>query len=313
MDRRSFLKKSAVSGTAAVIGTTFLGKPLSAAMPANKADIAVVEGKNIFSNTRKAVKMLGGMKKFVQEGNRVGILVNAAFDIKGAYVHPDIPLSVIDMCFDSKAKEVVCLQAIDLSYWQRSEHYQKYQHLLEKVSQVESNVFPAEFNEDDWMRMEQIEGAKGLKDVEVIKELLEVDKLINIFIAKHHAGTQYTGALKNSMGFCTRKTNVFYHLGSGERNNPDFLAQCIADINMVRQPDLILGDATDFIVTNGPSGPGDITSLGKVFAGTNLVAMDTLGAKYNDLSIDEVPTLVKAEEMGLGSTNLGEINILERS
>jgi uncharacterized protein (DUF362 family) len=242
--------------------------------------------------------MLGGMKKFIKKGDSVGILVNSAFDIQGAYVHPDITLAAIDMCFEAKAKEVVCLQAIDPAYWQRSEHFQKYQPLFGNVRQVESNVFPAEFNDDEWIRMEQINGAKGLKDVEVIKALMEVDKLINIFIAKHHAGTQYTGALKNSMGYCTRKTNIFYHLGSGERNNPDFLAQCIADINLLRQPDLILGDATEFIVTNGPSGPGDISNLDKVFAGTNLVAMDALGAKYNDLSIEEVPTLIKAEAMG---------------
>ena len=313
MDRRSFIKKSALSGTAAIIGSTFLAKPIYAAVSSKKADITVVEGQNIFDNTRKAVKMLGGMKKFVKKGDSVGILVNSAFDIKGAYVHPDITLAAIDMCFEANAKEVVCLQAIDPAYWQRSEHFQKCQPLFANVRQVDSNVFPAEFNDDDWMRIDQVKGAKGLKDVEVIKALMEVDKLINIFIAKHHAGTQYTGALKNSMGFCTRKTNVFYHLGSGERNNPDFLAQCIADINLLRQPDLILGDATEFIVTNGPSGPGDISKLDKVFAGTNLVAMDTLGAKYNDLGIDDVPTLIKAEAIGLGSTNLDEINIVESS
>ena len=113
--------------------------------------------------------------------------------------------------------------------------------------------------------------------------------------------------------FFSFKTNVFFHLGSGERNDPDFLAQCIADINLYRQPDLLLGDATEFIVTNGPSGPGELVKLDKIFAGTNVVAMDALGASFNDLTADDVPTLLKAEEAGLGSFKLEDYNIVELS
>jgi uncharacterized protein (DUF362 family) len=273
----------------------------------------VVKGTDVFNNTREAVNILGGMKKFVKKGDRVGLLVNSAFDIRGAYVHPDISLAAVDMCFEARASEVGCLQAVDTAYWQRSEHYEKYKHLFENVSQVESNVFPADFNEEEWIKLDAIKGARGLKDVEIIKAWREVDTLINIFIAKHHAGTLYTGALKNSMGYCTRKTNVFYHLGSGERNDPDFLAQCIADINLIRQPDLILGDATEILLSNGPSGPGEVSRHDKVFAGTNLVAMDALGAQYNDLSPDEVPTLIKAEAAGLGSADLEKLKIHEIS
>ncbi len=185
--------------------------------------------------------------------------------------------------------------------------------MLGKLSQVESNDFPAEYNEKEWKTLPSIEGAISLQEVEVVKAIDEVDVLINIFIAKHHAGTMYTGAMKNSMGFCTRKTNVFFHLGSGERNDPDFLAQCVADINLIRQPDLIIGDATEFITTNGPSGPGEMNKLDKVFAGTSLVAMDALGVSYNDLVAEDVPTLLKAEALGLGSYDLDGLNIVESS
>ncbi|MDT8393535.1 MAG: DUF362 domain-containing protein [Bacteroidales bacterium] len=313
MDRRSFIKNTAATGAAAFIGTGIFGREVLAAGPAKKADISVITGTDILQNTKEAVKMLGGMKKFVKKDSRVGILINSAFDTKGAYVHPDIALATLDMCFEARAREVVCLQAVDPSYWKRSENYDRYVHLFEHVTQVESNIFPAEFNEDDWVKMPGIQGAKGLKDVEVIKALTEVDVLINVFIAKHHAGANYTGALKNSMGYCTRKTNVFYHLGSGDRNNPEFLAQCIADINLLRQPDLIIGDATEFIISNGPGGPGDMIRLDKVFAGTNLVAMDALGVSYNDVDPEDVPVLRKAGEMGLGSADLSKINIVERA
>ena len=313
MDRRSFIKRTAATGAAAFIGTSFLGKEVMAGIISKEADISVINGTDVFANTRHAVKVLGGMEKFVPKGARVGLLINSGFDQKGAYVHPDISLSTIEMCMEAGASEVISLQMVDPSYWERSDYYADKASLLESLKQVETNNFPAEFNETDWLLLPAIDGAINLEEVEVIKALMEVDVLINIFIAKHHGSTLYTGALNNSMGFCTRKTNVFYHLGSGERNDPEFLAQCIADINLIRQPDLIIGDATEFITTNGPTGPGDMIKPDKIFAGTNLVAMDALGVSYNDLEAEDCLTLIKAEDMGLGSYNINDLNIVEIS
>jgi uncharacterized protein (DUF362 family) len=313
MDRRSFLKKGAAGSAAAFLGTSVIGNKVMTGLAEKDADIVVLTGSDYFKNTTKAVKALGGMKRFVPKGSRVGLLINSGFEIKGAYVNPDISLSVIKMCFDAGADEVLCMQYVKDEYWARSEHLEEVKDMLENVKQVESNDFPAEFNEEDWKVIPSIEGAVCLEEVEVVKALEEVDVLINIFIAKHHAGSLYTGALKNSMGFCTRKTNVFYHLGSGERNDPDFLAQSIADINLLRQPDLIIGDATEFITTNGPQGPGEMLKLDRVFAGTNLVAMDALGVTYNDVVPEDVPTLLKAEKLGLGSYKLEDYNIVEIS
>lgn len=313
MDRRSFIKRGAASGAAAFIGTSLIGRKVLAGVISKDADIAVVNGTDYFENSKKAVDVLGGMGRFVPKGSKVGLLVNAGFDQKGAYVDPDITLSVMKMCFEAGADEVLSVQYIHDVYWERSPRYEEMKDMLGKLTQVESNDFPAEFNEGDWKTLPGIEGAVSLKDVEAVKAMDEVDVLINIFIAKHHAGTMYTGAMKNTMGFCTRKTCVFFHLGSGERNDPDFLAQCIVDINLHRQPDLIIGDATEFITTNGPAGPGEVSKLDKVFAGTNLVAIDALGVSYNDVAAEDVPTLIKAETAGLGSYDLDGLNIVEIS
>ena len=313
MDRRSFIKRGAASGAAVFMGTSLLGRKVLAGIIDREADISVINGTDYFGNTKKAVDVLGGMQKFVAPGSKVGLLINSGFDQKGAFVNPDISLSVIKMCFEAEAEKLVCLQVVDDKYWARSDHHEGMKDMFTAVSQVESNNFPAEFNDEDWKLIPGIEGAVSLGEVEVIKALDEIDVLINIFIAKHHAGTLYTGALKNSMGFCTRKTNVFFHLGSGERNDPEFLAQCIADINLIRQPDLIIGDATEFITSNGPAGPGDMNKLDKVYAGTKLVAMDALGASYNNIAAEDILTLIKAEKLGLGSYDLNGLNVVEIS
>ena len=313
MDRRSFIKRGAATGAAAFLGTSLIGRKVLAGIIDKEADITVINGTDYFVNTQKAVELLGGMQKFVHQGSKVGLIINSGFEQKGAYVNPDISLSTIKMCFEAGAEEVICLQVVADTYWARSDHHEGMKEMFKSVSQVESNNFPAEFNDEDWKLVPGIDGANSLGEVEVIKALDEVDVLINIFIAKHHAGALYTGALKNSMGFCTRKSCVFFHLGSGERNDPEFLAQCIADINLLRLPDLIIGDATEFITTNGPSGPGDTNKLDKIFAGTNLVAMDALGVSYNDMDAEDILTLIKAEKMGLGTYDIGGLNVVEIS
>ena len=186
MDRRSFLKRGAASGAAAFVGTSFISQKLMAGIADKDADIVVMTGSDYFGNTKKAVDALGGMKRFVPENSKVGLLINSGFEQKGAYLNPDISLSVLDMCFKSGAQEVICLQKVNNDYWTRSNHLLQVKELFENVKQVESNDFPSEFNDDDWKLVPKIEGAVSLEEVEIIKALDEVDVLINIFISSFY-------------------------------------------------------------------------------------------------------------------------------
>jgi uncharacterized protein (DUF362 family) len=276
-----------------------------------KADISVVNGTNYYESTIKAMDALGSMTKFVKKGDSVGLLVNSAFDQKGAYVQPDIPLAVIRMCTEAEAGRIICLQKIADDYWNRKYIDLDFSVDLEMLEQVETNVFPAEFNEEEWELIKEPKGAELLKDTEVIKAVLDLDVFINIPIAKHHGTTLYTGALKNMMGLCTRKSNVNMHLGSGERNDPIYLGQSIAEINLIRKPDLIVVDATEFITSNGPSGPGEMKKMDKVVAGTDIVAVDALCCSYVNFSSDEIVSISKAHDMGIGNKNYYQLNISE--
>ncbi|WP_169742987.1 DUF362 domain-containing protein [Desulfobacter vibrioformis] len=51
--------------------------------------------------------------------------------------------------------------------------------------------------------------------------------------------------MKNMMGLTSSSTNHFFHFGSGSSgwyDDPEFLSQCIADVNLVRRPDLSVFD-----------------------------------------------------------------------
>ncbi|WP_394699277.1 DUF362 domain-containing protein [uncultured Desulfobacter sp.] len=51
---------------------------------------------------------------------------------------------------------------------------------------------------------------------------------------------RFTGTMKNMMGLTSSSTNHFFHFGSGSSgwyDDPKFLSQCIANVNLVRRPE----------------------------------------------------------------------------
>lgn len=306
--RRSFLKNTGKAGIA-VAGASVLS---SCSLFDPPADIAVVQGNDYFNNTIKAIELIGGIKKYIPEGSKVGLLINSDFEIFGTYVNPDIAIAVVKEISGAGASEITCLQKVKDEYWQRSSYYETYQEVISGLKHVESNVFPAELNEKDFIKIDHIQGSKSLPSTEVVRKWLDCDVFVNIPISKHHMTTLLTGALKNIMGVSTRKTNVTFHLGSGERNNPEYIAQCIADQNLLKKTDLCIIDSTEFITDNGPMGPGTLEKPEKIVAGTDIVALDALTSTYLGYLPEEILSIVKAHETGVGDMDFEKLNIVEQ-
>lgn len=310
ISRRKFIQKTGTIG-AAVAGTAMIPGLSSCSLFQPAADISILQGEDYFANTIKAIEAIGGMGKFVPKDSKVGLLINSDFDVFGAYVNPDISIAAIKMIYEAGASEVTLIQVVKEEYWQRSKYFDEYKGIIDNLKKVETNVFPAEFNDDDFVLLEKIENGKSLVNTEVAKKWLDCDVFVNIPIAKHHMTTLLTGAMKNIMGVSTRKANISFHLGSGERNDPEYLAQCIADQNLLKKTDLCIVDATEFIIDNGPTGPGTLEKPMKIVAGSDIVAIDALCATILGYEPDEILTNVKGHEMGLGNMNFAEYNIVE--
>lgn len=310
LNRREFIKQSGKAGIE-VAGVTALSTLSSCSFFKSPADISIVSGEDYFNNTMKAIDAIGGIGRFVPSGAKVGLLINSDFEVAGAFVNPDIAISAIKLIHDAGAKEICCLQKVKMEYWERSKYFNEFKEMIATLTHVESNSFPAEFNEDDFINVQNIPGGKSLKETEVVKKWLDCDVFVNIPISKHHMTTMLTGALKNIMGVSTRKSNVTFHLGSGERNDPEYLAQCITDQNLLKRTDLCIIDSTEFIVDNGPSGPGTLKKPMKIVAGTDIVALDALTATFLDYQPDEILTVVKAHESGIGEMNFEKLDIIE--
>ena len=306
MTRRSFLKKAACLGGSVLLSQSpWSGLAQSRfqapSAPKMELDLVAVKGKDPYVNTLRAIKELGGIEAFMRRGDRVGVLVNSPFKNIGASVNPDVALAVIEKCFEGGAKEVRYLKDPHRGYWERSP----------KSGELATVLKALKYESGDMVKVE-IPGGLSLKDARVTKDLWECDVFINISITKHHEGVLYTGALKNMMGLCPFSTNSYFHWGTlklGWFADLDHLSQCIADLNLIRKPDLCISDATTFITEKGPYGPGKLANAETVVASTNGVSLDAFCCKFLGLQPEDVLMIGKASRHGLGEMKLDRIRI----
>jgi len=298
MDRREFLKRGAALGISAPLAAPGMGQSLSGDGSRNAArqrvDIAAVTGADYYANTSRAVELLGGMGDFVPRGSTVGLLVNSPWQNPGTYTNPDVALAVLRMCLDAGAGNIHTVEGAPTDYWNRSS-------LAGRFASEITALKPS--GEKDVVV--EIPNGVHLKEATVSRAFLECDVLIDIPVAKDHDGTRYTGTLKNMMGACIHDpTCRFMHFGGGAQEfygDPGFLSQCIADLCLVRQADLSVVDATEFVTTNGPAGPGEIQRPQKVVAGTDMVAVDAFCAEVRGLRSGDVDMIRMAQDHGIGS------------
>jgi uncharacterized protein (DUF362 family) len=302
-DRREFIKRSTVLGASSILGGSTVGWMHNLAFADARVDIAAVKSSNYFKNTIKAVEILGGMSKFVSKQSKVGLLINSPWQNPGSYVKPEITLAVIRMCLDAGAKEIGVFKNLGNSYWRRGALSERFRDEIKGIRYLGGDHTEV-----------AVPKGRSLKKAEIAKGLLDCDVFINIPIAKDHTGVRFTGTMKNMMGATSRSTNGFFHHGSGAGGYYDdvaFLSQCIADVNLVRRPDLCVCDGTEIITTNGPYGPGKLIKPQVVFAGVDRVAMDVYGANLLGIKGEAIQTTRMAHEHGLGEIRLSDIQVRE--
>ncbi|MEW5814093.1 MAG: DUF362 domain-containing protein [Spirochaetota bacterium] len=306
MDRREFLKWSVKAGTA--FSLTF-ALPRSAgrlwAVPiAEYADIAVVRG-DVEKSVKAAVDLLGGIGRFVRKGQRVLIKPNMSFPNPpewGTTTDPFVTAKVAELCREAGAGQILIAD----NPLRRPDICLKRSGILDAVQNIPRTYT---FAAKDRTLFEQVEvpGGKVLKAVEVLKELLKADVLINLPVAKSHNAAGVSLGMKNLMGL----------IWDREAFHEKFdLNEGIVDLSTLIRPNLIIVDATRALITSGPSGPGKVLPLGTIVAGTDPVAVDSYVvslAKWYGRSFTgrNVRHLLLANQQGLGEVDITRLNIKE--
>lgn len=307
--RREFMRKSAKMGLFAAVGSQYLSQrptPIAYAEEGELVDISVVTGLDNFQATNRAVAQLGGMEKFVRRGARVAILPNVQRWNPGTFTKPGIVRAVVQMCKQAGAKEINCLSWLEMKNWEATG--------LAAVLKEEGANLKLVGGEEVNFKPIKIPKGTSLDEAMVMKELYNNDVFIDIPVTKDHAGNKFTGTMKNLMGINYRVSNrAKFHQPNWttDINAIRHLDQCIVDLNTVVKPHLCVVDATEFIITNGPMGPGKVIKPQKVIAGVDRVALDAYCTTLWDIKAEDIWAIAHAHERGLGNMNLQDLAIRE--
>ena len=305
--RREFFKKSAQIGFSTALGFGFvsLTEGRVSLSGDESVDICVATGSDYHATTLKTVECLGGMKKFVPQDAKVALLPNSQSRHPGTFTKPEVVRAVIEMCNKAGAKEVNCLTWLKREYWEDSG-------LAAAVDEAGATMRFIEPEEANFKSV-PVPGWKAMKEVMIMKEFYNNDVFIDMPIIKDHAGNKFTGTQKNLMGLNFRTNNRLFHRQDWQTNpeSIQYLDQCIVDLNKVVKPTLCVVDATEFITTNGPFGPGELAKPQKIVAGVDRIAIDAYCTTLWGMKGEDIYMIKLGSEQGLGEIDLNKVKIKE--
>jgi len=156
-------------------------------------------------------------------------------------------------------------------------------------------------------RMTVVEMQEPFKrKIALLRDVMEAEVYISVPKMKTHGLTMISGAMKNNYGLLAGAQKSWFHYYSGD---PKRFAKVIVELFRMRPPDLVIMDAILAMEGYGPASP-EIRWVNKILAATDAVALDTVEAKIVGFTVDDIPYLKIARELGLGETDLNSIEVI---
>jgi uncharacterized protein (DUF362 family) len=288
-----------------------VGKALAAASAGAAKAKAPVIGVGISDDygraAVKAVALAGGIKRFVPKGAKVALLPNVQSRHPGSFTKPEVLRAVIGLCKKAGAREINCLSWQTVKQWEDTG--------LKAVLDAEGVGLKLFEKDESLFKPVAVPGGAVLKEARVLAALYDHDALINMPITKDHAGNKFTGTMKNLMGLNSPANNRTFHKPNWKTDPNDIthLDQSIVDLNKAVKPALNVVDATEFIVSNGPFGPGQLFRPQRVVAGTDRVAIDAYCASLWALKPEDIVQIKRGAEQGLGQIDPSKVVLKEEN
>lgn len=160
----------------------------------------------------------------------------------------------------------------------------------------------------DFGQGEEVVFADGLQNKRFViaKGVLESDGIISLPKLKTHGLTTMTGSIKNQFGCIPGLLKGEFHVKLPE---VDQFTRMLVDLNLFLKPRLYVMDGIMAMEGNGPRG-GKPLQMGAVLLSTDPVALDATVCRLVNLPPEDVPLLRNAQQMGLGTYLLENIDLL---
>ncbi len=142
--------------------------------------------------------------------------------------------------------------------------------------------------------------------LELAREALEAEAIINLPKLKTHGQMLMTLGVKNLFGCVVGKRKMQWHLKAGV--NREAFARMLVEIYATLKPAWTLIDGIVGMEGNGP-GSGSPRPFGILAASTDAVALDAVLMALMGMKPSRLATIRAAGEIGVGQTALGKIKV----
>jgi uncharacterized protein (DUF362 family) len=275
-------------------------QPTLTATPQRAAYLSVARGEDPRAITRAALAAIGGIERFVKPGNDVIIKPNICVDYHtyeyAATTNPVVVAALVELCLAAGARQV---WVMDRPFGGSAESAYARSGIGEAVKSAGGTM--EVMNSAKYFDVEIPDG-RDIRSVKVYREVLTTDVLIDVPVAKHHSLARLTLAGKNLLGVVQRPSG--FHADLGQR---------IADLVSLVRPTLTVVDAVRILRDHGPTGGKleDVQLTNTVIASHDIVAADAYAATLFGLKGQDVAYVSAAADMGLGTMDLGAMEIQE--
>jgi len=263
-------------------------------------DLVVARSGSPEKLVKNALAALGGMERFVNEGDDVIIKPNICVAYHSyeyaATTNPWVVGALVKLALGAGARRV---RVMDFPFGGTAGQayirsgIQKQVHAAGGKMEIMSSYKFVE---------RKIKVGKSLKKCRIYDDVLKTDVLINVPIAKHHGLARLTLGMKNMMGVMYYRPQMHSDLG-----------QRLADLNRRVTSNLVVVDAVRMLMRHGPSGGNlnDVKKADTIIATPDVVAADSYAATLFGLNPNDLSYVRAGAADGLGTKDLNSLKIEE--
>jgi uncharacterized protein (DUF362 family) len=315
MDRREFIKKTTRALTVATVAgeTLFVNsgcqsggiQKVTVAKPDFEViadpefpQVALAYNADHSMALRSALNAIGGIRRFIKPGEKVLLKPNVAFDRvpeQAVNTNPVLVGEMVHQCKIAGASEIFVTDNGP------NNPHRTFARAGIKDAVEENGGRVLYLDDDDFLR-DNLNG-KFIAEWPVLKYIYEVDRLINMPIAKHHGLVYGTASMKNFFGA----------IGGNRDRLHEQIDQAIVDLAAFFKPTLTVVDATRVLMRDGPTGGSfsNVKICDSVICATDQVAADSRACEFLGGSGNEINHVVLAAKQGLGKIDYREAGYIE--
>lgn len=244
---------------------------------------------------------LGGWAAHVRSGDRVLVKPNfvaRSTADRAVCTHPVVITEVCRQLIDFGARPIVG----DAPTWGSLRGIVQTLGLADGLARLGVEVVPLN-------RARRVANQRGtvFERLTVDATALDADAIVNLPKCKAHRQLYLTLAIKNMFGCVPGRRKSWWHVKAG--NYESYFGRMLVETWALLRPTVTILDAIVGMEGNGPI-KGDPRPMGFLLASPDGPAIERVGCEILGATPARLPTLVAAGELGVGTTDLGRIDLV---